>query len=100
MPPWTNSPRARGVDLDAAYAIVTGPIPMRRAARPQEIAACAAFLASDDASYVTGTSLFADGGLLAVDPGWAGVRSDGSAVTVPAGHRPPPTRRLPVKVVR
>lgn len=60
---------ARGVDLEVAYAIVTGPIPMRRAARPQEIAACAAFLASDDASYVTGTSLFADGGLLAVDPG-------------------------------
>ena len=59
----------RGVDRDRAYAIATSPIPMRRPGEPEEVAACAAFLASDDASYVTGTTLFVDGGLLAVDPG-------------------------------
>jgi NAD(P)-dependent dehydrogenase (short-subunit alcohol dehydrogenase family) len=33
-----------------------------RIGTPQEVAACAAFLCSDDASYVTGASLFVDGG--------------------------------------
>ena len=33
-----------------------------RAGRPEEVAACALFLASDDASFVTGHSLVVDGG--------------------------------------
>jgi NAD(P)-dependent dehydrogenase (short-subunit alcohol dehydrogenase family) len=36
-----------------------------RAGTPAEVAACILFLASDDASYVTGTSLFVDGGHVA-----------------------------------
>ena len=40
-------------------------IPMQRFARPEEIAAVAAFLASDDASCVTGASIPVDGGLTA-----------------------------------
>jgi Enoyl-(Acyl carrier protein) reductase len=35
---------------------------LRRLGRPSEIAAAAAFLASDDASFVTGHSLLVDGG--------------------------------------
>ena len=37
-------------------------IPLQRAAKPSEIASIVAFLASDDASYVTGQTLAADGG--------------------------------------
>lgn len=37
-------------------------VPMQRFAQPDEIAAAIAFFASDDASYITGQTLFVDGG--------------------------------------
>jgi NAD(P)-dependent dehydrogenase (short-subunit alcohol dehydrogenase family) len=40
-------------------------VPLGRAASPEEMAAVAAFLASDDAAYVTGQTLLVDGGLSA-----------------------------------
>jgi len=40
-------------------------IPLRRLAKPEDIARAVLFLASDFASYITGTSLAVDGGLLA-----------------------------------
>ena len=45
-----------------AEKIFLAQIPMRRLGTPEEIAAGIAFLLSDDASYITGQSLFIDGG--------------------------------------
>jgi NAD(P)-dependent dehydrogenase (short-subunit alcohol dehydrogenase family) len=41
-------------------------IPMHRTARPEEMVGAAVFLASDEASYVTGSTVLVDGGYLAV----------------------------------
>jgi 3-oxoacyl-[acyl-carrier protein] reductase len=40
-------------------------VPARRAGQPEEVAACVRFLASDEAAYVTGNTLYVDGGLAA-----------------------------------
>jgi 3-oxoacyl-[acyl-carrier protein] reductase len=57
--------RAGGFTLDD----VAGRTPMRRLAAPEEVARAVAFLASDEASFMTGSSLLVDGGWLA-DGGW------------------------------
>jgi len=51
---------------EAGLKRVLSRIPLGRLARPEEIAAIVAFLASDDASYLTGQTIFADGGRLAL----------------------------------
>jgi len=49
----------KGTDTEA---LILANTPMGRLGRPEEIASAIAFLVSDDASYVTGSELYADGG--------------------------------------
>jgi glucose 1-dehydrogenase len=56
-----NDPSAMKT-LDAA-------IPLGRMAQPEEIAGTVAFLATDDAAYLTATTVFVDGGMMQSSPG-------------------------------
>jgi glucose 1-dehydrogenase len=53
----------------AALAKLDASIPLGRLADPSEIASVVAFLAGDGASYVTATTVFADGGIMQSGPG-------------------------------
>ena len=48
--------------MDEAYARWTSEIPMGRVGEPDEFGAMAAFLCSEQASYITGQSIAVDGG--------------------------------------
>jgi NAD(P)-dependent dehydrogenase (short-subunit alcohol dehydrogenase family) len=71
-PGWVRTPmseaemqdtaRARGTIAETEFAELTSRIALRRIGDPEEIAACALFLASREASFVTGAVLVADGG--------------------------------------
>jgi NAD(P)-dependent dehydrogenase (short-subunit alcohol dehydrogenase family) len=52
----------KGVSLEEVYSEIGSVYPMRRVAEAAEVGAVIAFLASDDASFVTGTELTVDGG--------------------------------------
>jgi NAD(P)-dependent dehydrogenase (short-subunit alcohol dehydrogenase family) len=46
--------------------MISNTVPLGRFGTPEEIAKAVVFLASDDASYITGTELFVDGGFAQV----------------------------------
>ncbi|WP_404801186.1 SDR family NAD(P)-dependent oxidoreductase [Acuticoccus sediminis] len=57
----------RGSRDTSAMKILMSRTPMGRAGRPQEIASVVAFLASPESSYITGQTVYADGGRLPLD---------------------------------
>jgi NAD(P)-dependent dehydrogenase (short-subunit alcohol dehydrogenase family) len=63
--PWVGRLVAAADDPDEARRALTARQPMGRLGQPAEIAAAALYLASDDASFITGTELVLDGGIVA-----------------------------------
>jgi glucose 1-dehydrogenase len=65
-----NTPiNAQTIADPAALAKLNSAIPIGRMAEPEEIASVVAFLAGDGASYITATTIFADGGIMQSSPG-------------------------------
>ena len=64
-------------DITGALNVMTKFIPLRRPAMPEEVSGAVVFLASDDSSFVTGTTIMVDGGACVVDPCGAAVSSSG-----------------------
>lgn len=64
-PGFIDTPIIAGAKGTPFEDLLTAVTPMGRLGKPEEIAAGVAFLASDDASFVTGTELFIDGGYMA-----------------------------------
>ena len=54
-----------GPDRQARIAALVADTPLKRFGMPDEVAAIAVMLASDEATYITGTEINIDGGLLA-----------------------------------
>jgi 3-oxoacyl-[acyl-carrier protein] reductase len=73
-PAYVSTPLLAGTSKAGGFTLdeVAQRTPMGRLAEPEEVARVVAFLVSDDASYVTGSSVLVDGGWIA-DGGWDGM---------------------------
>ncbi len=70
--------------VDALFAAQAKKVPLARMGRPDEIANAALFLATDQASFITGSALFADGGEAQAMLSFAGARTADSEQTTRA----------------
>lgn len=63
----TDMARDHLLDDQSSLEMVLSRTPLGRLAEPHEVAACVAFLTSDDATYMNGQTLYVDGGKLALN---------------------------------
>ncbi len=65
----TQFAREKGLSREEMETIANAATPLRRSARPAELASVCLFLASDDSSFMTGSVVVADGGIMATNVG-------------------------------
>ena len=56
--------KEQGITIEEYYQQAAAEVPLKRVAEPKEIADVVAFLASENASYITGASIQVDGGMI------------------------------------
>jgi 2-keto-3-deoxy-L-fuconate dehydrogenase len=64
MTPWIDERLAESPDPESAMATLVARQPMGRLGTAEEMAAAYLFLASDESSFTTGTTLVVDGGFI------------------------------------
>ena len=74
-----------GTNVEDIFARFMKDVPLRRVARPDEMAGICAFLASDDSSFLTGAAIPVDGGAAVVDVSGAVISSIVRSVKERAG---------------
>jgi 3-oxoacyl-[acyl-carrier protein] reductase len=63
MTPIRDRAGLRSEDLEERMGQVRAAVPLSRLGKPEEVASVVAFLASSDASYITGEEIHVDGGM-------------------------------------
>jgi meso-butanediol dehydrogenase / (S,S)-butanediol dehydrogenase / diacetyl reductase len=69
----TGIAKEAGTDINSLLTQFSSHVPLRRVCSPSEIAGACYFLASEDASFVTGIALVVDGGAIIVDVAGASI---------------------------
>jgi glucose 1-dehydrogenase len=68
-PGWTDTPGERAFATEEELRAGGAALPLGRLATTEDLGRCVAFLASDDAAYITGATLRVDGGFVLPRPG-------------------------------